>query len=154
MFSHQVNRKDADKVFTVVHNVNGDVMTTGVGVRYVGGVVGEVVSTDGIQCVKTSATAGDFSNFAGIASQDIADNDYGLVQNWGYVDSIMMSNEGTSITCGIFDGDRPLNLAGGLFTSHHPTGQALSTYGWKYVQQWDTVGVSGLAWAKGFVRAI
>ena len=26
MFSHQVNRKDADKVFTVVHNVNGDVI--------------------------------------------------------------------------------------------------------------------------------
>jgi hypothetical protein len=155
MFSHQVNRTDADKVFTVVHNVDGASITTGHGVRYVGGVGADNASADGIQAVKINA-AGDCFNFAGIAAQDIADTEYGLVQCWGYVDSIMLSHEGTSITVGSETFGKEILVPGppnGTWTSGQ-TPQGLSTFGWKYVQIWNTAGVSAQAWCKGFVRAL
>ena len=155
MFSHQVNRTDADKVFTVVHNVDGASITTGHGVRYVGGTGAEVVSADGIQAVKINAAA-DCYNFAGIAAQDIADTEYGLVQCWGYVDSIMLSHEGTSVTVGCLAANETILLPGppnGTWTSLQIP-QGLSTFGFKYVQVWNTTNVSAQAWCKGFVRAL
>ena len=155
MFSHQVNRTDADKVFTVVHKVDGSPITVGHGVRYVGGIAAEEVSADGIQAVKIQDAASCY-NFAGIAAQDIADTEYGLVQCWGYVDSIMLSHEGTSVTVGQLNAEHNLLLPGppnGTWTSVIAA-QGLSTFAYRYVQVWNTTNVSAQAWCKGFVRAL
>ena len=108
-----------------------------------------------IQSVKINAAA-DCYNFAGIAAQDIADTEYGLVQCWGYVDSIMLSHEGTSVTVGQLNAEHNLLLPGppnGTWTSVIAA-QGLSTFAYRYVQVWNTTNVSAQAWCKGFVRAL
>jgi len=87
MLFPRVNREDPEKIFTVVHNVDADSITTGMGARYVGGVPAEDVSADGIQAVKIDSAGGDprMKQFAGIAKRDIPADDFGIVQCWGFV---------------------------------------------------------------------
>ncbi len=155
MLFPRVNRTDAEKIFTVIHNVDADSVTTGHGVRYVGGAAAEIVSTDGIQAVKITAN-GDFPQFAGIAKKDIPADDYGIVQCWGYVSSVMLSHEGSSITVGVTGIANSFLQAGavaGTFTSALAP-QAVSTMAYKYAQALTTTGISAQAWAAGYVRAL
>lgn len=164
MILQRVNRTDAEKIFVVTHNVEESTITTGFGARYVGGPDTEAVSNDGISVIKhATGTAGDI-NFAGVASQDILADGFGLVQCWGFVDSIAMSFEADK-TVGTEDfatAGSVLISAGlaGSWTSGRDTGEGNS---WlnnvvhaKYVMLWDTVNISSTAgpYGFGFVRAM
>jgi len=166
MLIQRVNRTDAEKVFIVVHNVEESTITTGMGARFVGGPDTEAVSNDGISVIKhATGTAGDI-NFCGVASQDIVADGYGLVQCWGYVNSIAFSFEADK-TVGTEDfatGGSVLITGGlaGTWTSGRDIGTANS---WldnvthrQYLMLWDTVNISSTAqfanWGVGFVRAL
>lgn len=100
-----VQREEAEKVFTIGHNVDADSITTGMAARYVGAAPAEHVSTDGNAVVKLAvADDPNMLLFAGIAAEDIPSNGFGLLQNYGYVDSVMLSHVGTSVTIGTFGG--------------------------------------------------
>lgn len=151
----RVNRTDAEKVFIIVRNVTGVTATTGLGMRFLGGNAGEVVSTDGVQCVILESFA-QLPQFAGIVARDIADNAYGLVQAWGYVNSVCYSAK-ADVTVGLEGPAKNLLVPGGLsgtwFSGGSP--QAMSVALFKYVQAMATVNISGgVPFGSGFVRAL
>lgn len=161
ILSSGAQREEAEKVWTVIRNVNADSITTGMGVRYVGGSPAENVSADGIQAVKMTVAADpNMLNFVGIAVQDIPADGYGLVQNYGVVDSVMLSNTGTSVTIGTFGGINSTVLrpgaAAGTFTS-----AAAATWTsivpispmYRQVMVWATQNISqATPSVKGFIR--
>lgn len=157
MLIQRVSRTNAEKVFILVHNADGDSITTGFGARYLGGIPGEQVSTDGIQAIKIAAD-GTFCNFAGIARSDIVADGYGLVQVWGYCDSVAYSGVGTQLTIGTLGGHATTFLkvgaaAGTFFSAQAP--QGLSTFMYKWVQIFNTTMISAHpSWGLGFVRAL
>lgn len=155
MQTQRVNRTDAEKVYLVVKNVDADSITTGMGVRLIGGIAAEIVSTDGISAIKFEAD-GSAAQFAGIAIEDIASNGYGRVQAWGYVNSVLLSAEAdkTVGVTGIALSFLKKGAVAGSFTSTL-TPQASSTMMYKYVQALTTTNISGgLNYTKAFVRAL
>ena len=155
MIIQRVNRSDAEKIKLSFHNVDADSVTTGMGVRWVGGAAGEIVSADGISGVKITADS-QMPNFAGIAEQDIPTDGYGLLVAWGYVNSILLSaeaNKTIGIT-GINTSFLKVGAMAGSFTSTLAP-EALSTFASRYVQNFVTTNISGgLNYAKGFVRGM
>ena len=161
ILSSGVQRTEAEKVFTVVRNVDADSITTGMGVRYVGGVPAEDVSAEGIQCVKTTSNDANMLQFCGIAAEDIPADGYGLVQNYGIVDEVMLSHVGTSLVIGTFGGVNSTLLklggkAGTFFSGGDVTWTSIIPVSPLYnrVQAWATAGVSASALVKGFVRVL
>ena len=145
MYSLQVNRTSPDKVYTTIRNVDGDSITAGLCARYLGGLDTEVVSADGISAIKLDADA-KWQFFAGVAITDIASDEYGIVQSWGYSENVSISAEANK-TIGPEGGPAGTYLkkgavAGTLFSAGS-TFQALSTQFYRYVQIWDTVNISG-----------
>lgn len=164
MLTKRVHRTEPEKIFMVVHNVEESSITTGFGARYVGGPDTEAVSNDGASVIKhATGTVGDL-NFAGVAAQDIVADGYGLVQIWGFADSIAFSFEADK-TVGTenFATGGSILISGGLagtWTSGRDIGTANS---WldnmthqKHVTVWDTVNISSTAgpYGSGFVRAL
>lgn len=146
---------DAEKIYISIQNVDSDTITTGRGVRMVGGAAAEVISTDGAQAVKLTADS-QMPQFVGIAVQDIPSNGYGLVQAWGFVKSVLLSAEAdkTVGVTGIANSFLKAGAQAGSFTSTQ-TAQALSTFAYKYVQAFTTTNISGgLNYTRAFVRAI
>jgi len=164
MLFPRVNREDAEKIFTVIHNVDADSITTGMGARYVGGQPSEDVSADGISAVKTDSAGDDprMKQFAGIAKRDIPSDDFGIVQCWGAVDSVLMSHVGTSVTMGTFGGIdstylRPGPLVGTFFSGGEGSFTSIVPvhYQQGLVQLWNTTPTLSVAgYGKGFVRAL
>ena len=168
MLIQRVSRTEAEKVFLIVQNAEATTASTGMGVRYLGGLSTEVASTDGIQvCKMETGTTGDalFCNFAGIADQDIASLGYGRIQAWGYCNSVLLSQE-TDKTVGIGDtrGNAFLKMGGaaGTFTSVGYGDTNCSTLTLKQVrgyikcpQNMVTTNISGsLPYTKAFLRAL
>lgn len=152
MQTQRVNRSDAEKVFVVVKNVDADSITTGLGVRHVGGAAAEIVSTDGVNAIKAGLSA----QFVGIAAQDIASNSYGIVQAYGYVNSIAYSAEANKTVgvTGIANSFLKAGAVAGTFTSTQVP-EALSTSAFKYLQAFTTVNISGgIPYGSGYVRAL
>jgi hypothetical protein len=151
MLIQQLNRTDPERVQIMVKNVDGGgSITTGLGVAFpVSG-----ASIDGISSVR--ATGALARGFVGVATQDIAINGFGLVTAWGYVNSVQISNVGTSIT--ITAGDQLLAgaVAGTFFSAIAPA--ATSTQYYKYVYAAATVPVDlsnlNQAFVSGIVRAL
>jgi hypothetical protein len=109
MLIQRVNRSDAEKTFISVRNVGAASLGRGYGANMVH------TSTNGVDVVAAGAGA---TGFVGIATQDIAVNDYGLVQTSGWVASVRISNVGSSITINPND---PLVPAAAGFFSAAPT---------------------------------
>jgi hypothetical protein len=156
MIISKVNRTDAEKIFINVHNTEAVTATTGRGLSFVGGTGAmAATSTDGISVVMTSGD-GMMCMLAGIASQDIPADGYGLAQAWGFVNSIELSAEADK-TVGVVALIETFLKKGGVsgtFTSVQ-TPQALSTFAYRYVQALNTTNISGgLVYAKGFIRAL
>lgn len=108
----QLNRDQAENVYRVVKNVEGATITTGLPVAlHVG------ASNDGVNAIIANAAA-DYPGFIGVASQDIAANDFGRVQIGGFVASVLISHVGTSITINAGD---PLVPSPSGFFSGAPT---------------------------------
>ena len=147
MYSLQVNRTSPDKVYTTIRNVDGDSITAGLCARYIGGTIAGIASADGVSAVKMpAASQAGWINFAGVAITDIASDEYGIVQSWGYSENVSISAEANK-TIGPEGGPAGTYLkkgavAGTLFSAGS-TFQALSTQFYRYVQIWDTVNASG-----------
>jgi hypothetical protein len=142
MLFQRVNRTDAEKVFVIVKNVQGATITTGRPVAYT------ATSMDGISAVIADAAA-DYLLFSGVADQDIPNNEYGRVQIAGMVNSIYLSNVGTSITINAGD---PLVPGPAGFFSAAPT-YANSGFRWLSASN-VPAAVSAAAYASGLLRMI
>lgn len=137
------NRAVSEKVFINVKNVEGATITTGLPVAYAQG-----TSMDGVSAVVANAAA-DYPGFIGVAVKDIANNDYGQVQIAGYVDSVLISNVGSSVTIAV---GSPLVPAAGGFFSAAPT-YANSGFRWIAAQN-VPVAVSAAGYASGLIKMV
>lgn len=151
MLIQQLNRTDAEKIQIMVKNVDGGgSITTGLGVMF----ATAGASIDGVSSVR--ATAAGVKGFVGVATQDIAINGFGLATAWGFVNSVQLSNVGTSITVTAGDTLIPGAVAGTFFST--VTAQAMSTLLYKYVIAASTVPVDisnlNQSFVSGIVRAI
>lgn len=153
MLVQQLIRTDPERILINVKNVDGSgSITTGYGAA----LVATAASGDGINAVKTTATAGNAANFSGVALGDIAINAYGLLVAWGYAASVALSQSVGSYT--ITAGDILIQSAtkAGTFTSV-VTNAALSTANFKYVVALgaiaDTISNPN-PYMSGLVRAI
>lgn len=151
MLIQQLNRTDPERVQMIVKNVDGSgSITTGYGAMY----PSSGASIDGVSSVKF--TGAGIKGFVGVATQDIAINGFGLVTAWGYVNSVAISNVGSSITITAGDTLLPGGVAGTFFSSI--TAQAMSTLLYKYVYAATTVPVDlsnlNQSYVAGIVRAI
>jgi hypothetical protein len=151
MLIQQLNRTDPERVQIMVKNVDGGgSITTGLGVAFpISG-----ASIDGVSSVR--ATGGLARGFVGVATQDIAINGFGLVTAWGYVNSVQISNVGTSITITAGDQLKIGAVAGTFFSS--VLAEATSTQYYKYVYAAATVPVDlsnlNQSFVSGIVRAL
>lgn len=144
MLLNRVNRDLPEKIFISVKNVQGATITTGLPVS----IKPTATSMDGVSAVIADA-AGDFPGFVGVAMHDIANNDYGKVQIAGYVDSLLVSNVGSSITINAGD---PLVPAPAGFFSAAPT---YANSGFRWVQANGVpAAVSAAAYVSGLIRMI
>lgn len=92
MRSQSINRADAEIMWGVFHNVSGGVMSNG----HAAQLTNLAASLDGNGIVNPITNQG--ALFVGVVAEDIADNGYGLVQTYGYKDSIHLFALGTAIT--------------------------------------------------------
>lgn len=141
----KLNREGAENVYRTVLNVEGATITTGRAV----GLLPATASNDGVSAVIANAAA-DYPGFIGIATQDIANNDYGLVQISGFVNSILVSNVGTSIT---ITGNDPLVPAPAGMFSGAPT-YANSGFKWVQVASNVPAAISAASYVSGFIKGI
>jgi len=127
--------------------VEAATITTGYGVCFR---VGTNASFDGTNAVLSRSTvAADLPAFMGIAAQDIASNQFGLVQVGGPVASVFFSNVGSSTTINVGDPLIPGALAGGLF-SGAPT---YAASGFKFVLASNVpAAISASSYVSGWIR--
>lgn len=146
----KLNREGSEQVFRTVYNVEGATITTGLPVSVKPG----GASINGVNAVVANA-AGDLPGFIGIAMENIANNDYGLVQVNGLVNSVLLSNAGTSITYTAGDMLIP-GPAGftsvGVGTAY--SGNGALTYNFKSVVNVDTATVSAVGYARGLINVL
>lgn len=146
MNTGSISKDNAQVIRTIIKNVDGSgSIETGMGVA----LVQAGASIDGISAVKLAA--GNVAGFAGVAIQDIAINAIGTVTASGYVASVLISHEGSSITVTAGDLLKPSAVAGAYASSI--TNQALSTVLYKYVIAGNTtVAISAAAYVTGIVK--
>ncbi len=90
MLFKRISRASAETVFVVCKNVSGATLTAGYTCCWDTG-----ASADGVRV--TAVTTATLQAFAGVADADIANNDYGLLQVYGYRSSIRIySSTGSS----------------------------------------------------------
>lgn len=143
MIIPKLNRNQAEKIFMSVTNVGAATITTGLPVGLAIG-----ASCDGVNAVNANAAAA-YPGFIGIAIKDIAVNDYGLVQIAGFVNSVYLSNVGTSLT--INAGDPLVPAPAGMF-SGAPT---YANSGFRMVFASNVPpAVSAASYASGLIRMI
>lgn len=151
MIIQQLNRTDPERIQIQVKNVDGGgSITTGLGACFpISG-----ASIDGISAVRSTGALA--RGFVGVAVQDIAINGFGLVTAWGQVNSVQISNVGTSITITAGDQLKAGSVAGTFFSSL--LAEATSTQYYKFVYAATTipVDISNLnqSFVQGIVRAI
>lgn len=137
-----VNRSTPERVYMSIKNVEGATITTGLPVAYALG-----TSNDGISATIANAAA-DYPGFLGIALNDIPNNEYGRIQVAGFVNSVLISNVGTSIT--INAGDPLVAGPAGMF-SGAPT-YANSGFKWVAAASNVPAAISAAAYVSGLIR--
>jgi hypothetical protein len=145
MMFKKLNRDGAENVFRTVLNVEGATITTGRAVS----LKTAAASIDGISGVIANAS-GDYPGFAGIAIEDIPNNDYGLIQTSGFVASVLISNEGSSIT--INAGDPLVPAAGGVASA----APSYANSGFRFLTADNTVpaAISAAAYVGGLFKML
>ena len=126
-----------------VLNAEGATITAGLPVA-----LAQNVSNDGVKAVICNAAA-DFPGFIGVSMRDIPDNDYGQVQISGFVNSILISNVGSSLTIAV---GSPLVPSPAGFFSAAPS-YANSGFRWLTAQN-VPVALSAASYASGLLRMI
>lgn len=137
-----------ERIYTTYQNVEASSITTGYAAALALGTAG--ASFNGTQaCLAGSGAAGRQTGWLGIASADIAPNAFGLIQQYGPVASVFISNVGTSITINVGDPLVPGAQAGSLF-SGAPT---YAASGFAFLVASNTAAaVSASAMISGFMR--
>jgi len=133
-----VTREVAEKAFTIIRNRQGATLTQHLPVCY-----DMTTSFDGLYAIIGATT--DLKCMAGIADENIADNDYGRVQNWGYRASMAYTAAASSVTFTKGDWMGPVNGGQGL------TSQAVSPQG---VVAGETKTISAAGYFQGFIRCL
>ena len=150
MMFKKLNREGSEQVFRTIYNVQGATITTG----YPVSVKPAAASLDGVNAVIDDAAA-DHLGFIGFAVKDIANNDYGLVQTNGLVNSVLLSNAGTSIT--ITAGDLIIPGPKGMY-SFDPaviySGNGAHLYNYKHVVAVDSATVSAAGYIRGLINVL
>jgi len=140
----KLNREGAENVFRTIENKEGATITTGLPVSLVN------TSTDGVRAVISNGAA-DHPGFIGVAVEDIANNDFGLVQTSGFVNSILLSHVGSSITINVND---PLVPSPSGFFSSAPT-YANSGFTWLQASNLPaSLVVSAASYASGLIKGM
>ena len=91
MLFKRVSRTAPEQVFIVVKNVSGSTMTAGYSVVWDLG-----ASVDGVRV--TRANTATLNCFAGVVDADIANNDYGLLQAYGYRSSAYITRSTVKVS--------------------------------------------------------
>ena len=138
------NRAKSEKVFINAQNVEGATITTGLPVAYAQG-----TSVDGVGVVIANAAA-DYPGFIGIAVKDVPNNEYGSFQIAGFVNSVLLSNVGSSLTIAV---GSPLIPAPVGFFSGAPT-YANSGFRWITAASNTPAAVSAAAYVSGLIRMV
>ncbi len=146
MLFKQAARGD-ERIYQTVKCVEASSLTTG----YAVAICAATASFDGTQAVMAASGSALLKNmWLGIASQDIASNAYGIVQVYGPVASVFVSNVGTSITINVGDACAPGALSGGVFCLAAPTWAAS---GFAVLVASNTLpAVSATGWMSGFMK--
>jgi hypothetical protein len=140
----KLNRDGQEKIIITANNVHGATITTGLPVAYAVG-----ASNDGASVVGLGAAGANTPGFLGVALEDIPNNSVGRFQIAGFVNSILLSNFGSSVT--VNSGD-PLVPAAGGFASAAPT-YANSGFRWLFASNVPAV-LSTASYASGLIRMI
>lgn len=136
--------KNGDNVYISINNVSGQTITTGWPVAYA-----ISNSADGLNTAVLATTAGVQPGFLGVAVQDIANNDIGRVQIAGFVNSVLLSNVGTSLTINAGD---PLVPGPAGFFSAAPT-YVNSGFRWLFASNVPPA-VSAASYASGLMKML
>lgn len=137
-----------ERAYGSYKNVEASSITTGYAAALALGTAGASFNGTNI-CLAGSTATGRQTGWLGIASVDIAPNAYGLIQTFGPVNSVWISNVGTSITINIGDPLVPGALLGGLFSAA-PT---YANAGFAFcVASAVSPAVSATAYISGFMR--
>lgn len=137
-----VNRENPERMYRSIKNVEGATITTGLPVALALG-----TSNDGVNATIANAAA-DYPGFVGIALTDIPNNEYGRIQGMGFVNSVLISNVGTSITINAGD---PLVPAPGGMASAAPT-YANSGFKWVTAASNVPAAISAAAYVSGIIH--
>lgn len=133
-----VTRDTADKAYVIIRNREGATITQNMACNY-----DITTSFDGLYAMQCNAN--DLASLAGVADENIADNDYGRVQAWGYRASIMISAEGTSCTLTKGDVLCPVSGQWGLNTGAAPRNCVILG---------ETKTISAAGYVSGLIRCI
>ncbi len=145
MLFKRVSRSTAEKIFMVVQNVSGSTATAGYALVFDVG-----ASVDGVRVTQASAT--DLQAFAGVADSDIANNDYGLAQIYGYRSSTRIyASTGSSVS-----GDNLTVVAGGAHWGLTPATTVGTSKAFGFLCEAITASSSSqfATTAKAFIRAL
>lgn len=149
MLKKDATREGGELSFVTIRNVEASSITANMAVAMR---VATAASFNGVNAVMADSTnTGDMPLFMGIATSDIASNDYGLVQTGGPVASVLLSNVGSSLT--IANG-APLvpGAAPGSMFSAAPT---YANCGFKFIIASNVpVAVSDTGYCSGYIRFI
>lgn len=92
MLFKRISRASAEVVFVVAKNVSGSTLTADYSAVWDVG-----ANVDGVRV--TQASSADLQAYAGVADSDIANNDFGLLQVYGYRASVYLwSSTGSSVS--------------------------------------------------------
>ena len=104
--------------------------------------------------LSASGTAANLPGFLGIAAANIPLNQYGLIQIYGNIASVLISNMGTSITINTGDPLIPSTVAGAMFCA--VPSYAASGFNWIICSNPPSNSLSQAAplYSSGFARCI
>jgi hypothetical protein len=141
-----------ERVFMTYKNSSGSSITLGYAVTLA---ISGTASFDGTQTVlAVSTTAVNLPGFLGVSAATIPNTSYGLIQIYGNIASVLVSNMGTSITLTAGDPLIPSAVAGALFSAA-PT-YAASGFNWVICSNPPTNTLSQAAplYVSGFARCL
>lgn len=134
-----VTREEADKAYIIVRNREASSITQNMLCGF-----DQTTSFDGLWAMQGNTS--DLNNMAGVADANIATNDYGRVQCWGYRASIYTEAGGSSVT--ITKGDMC-----GLVASNWGTNSIAAAFT-RGIVAGETATVSAATYIKGFLRCV
>lgn len=143
MLFKRISRASPETVFVVAKNVSGGTLTAGYSCVWDTG-----ASADGVRV--TQATTAALQAYAGVADADIANNDYGLIQVYGYRSSIRIySSTGSSAA-----GDNLITVNGQWGLLPATSGATAKAFGFLCAAVAGSSSSQYLTTAAAFIRAL